>query len=70
MDYRIYDPERDGKSKLDHVRDMLVNVVHRKQLPFRPVLMDPWYAARPLLLLIERLGGLLLPAQTQPASRR
>lgn len=56
IDYRIYDPARDGKSKLDHVRDMLVNTVHGKQLPFHTVLMDTWYAERTLLLLIERLG--------------
>lgn len=56
IDYRIYDPERDGKSKLDHVRDMLLNVVQCKQLPFHTVLMDTWYAERTLLLLIERLG--------------
>ncbi len=56
IDYRIYDPERDGKSKLDHVRDMLLNVVQSKQLVFRTVLMDTWYAERTLLLLIERLG--------------
>ena len=55
IDYRIYDPERDGKSKLDHVRDMLLNAVHSKQLPFRSVLMDTWYAERTLLLLIEQL---------------
>jgi hypothetical protein len=24
IDYRIYDPDGDGKSKLDHVREMLV----------------------------------------------
>jgi hypothetical protein len=27
IDYRIYDPEGDGKTKLDHVREMLQNVV-------------------------------------------
>jgi hypothetical protein len=33
LDYRIYDPDGDGKSKLDPVREMLTNVVYRKQLP-------------------------------------
>lgn len=55
IDYRVYDPDGDGKSKLDHVHDMLVNVVHHKQLPFHAVLMDTWYAAKSLLLLIESL---------------
>ena len=34
IDYRIYEPDRDGKTKLDHVRDMLTNVLRHKQLPF------------------------------------
>jgi hypothetical protein len=58
IDYRIYDPDRDGKSKLAHVREMLLNAVHDKQLPFRAVLMDTWYAERKLMLWIERLGKL------------
>src|ERR1041384_7277955 len=40
IDYRIYDPDGDGKSKLDHVREMLTHVVYHKQLPFQAVLMD------------------------------
>lgn len=55
IDYRIYDPEGDGKSKLDHVREMLLNLVYHKQLPFRAVLMDTWYATKDLMLLIEDL---------------
>lgn len=55
IDYRIYDPERDGKTKLDHVRDMLNNALSDKALPFRGVLMDSWYAERKLMLHIERL---------------
>ena len=56
IDYRIYDPQRDGKSKLDHVRDMLNNALTDKGLPFRGVLMDCWYAERKLMLHIERLN--------------
>jgi DDE superfamily endonuclease len=56
IDYRIYDPERDGKSKLDHVREMLDNALTDKGLPFRGVLMDSWYAERKLMLHIERLN--------------
>jgi hypothetical protein len=55
IDYRIYDPTRDGKSKLDHVREMLVNAVEQKQLPFGTVLMDSWYAERRLMRLIEEM---------------
>ena len=56
MDYRIFAPETDNKSKLDHMRDMLANAVHQKRLPFRVVLMDTWYAAKNELLFIEQLG--------------
>jgi len=55
IDYRIYDPAGDGKSKLDHVREMLLNLVYHKQLPFRAILMDTWYATKELMLLIESL---------------
>jgi hypothetical protein len=56
IDYRTYDPAGDGKTKLDHVREMLQNVAHQKQLPFQAVLIDAWYATKDLMLLIESLG--------------
>ncbi len=52
IDYRIFDPDRDGKSKLDHVKEMLRSAEHRR-LAFRAVLMDSWYATKDLMLLIE-----------------
>jgi hypothetical protein len=55
IDYRLYDPDGDGKSKLDHVHDMLTNVVTHKRLPFHAVLMDTWYATKDLMLFIEGL---------------
>ena len=55
LDYRLYDPDGDGKTKLDHVQDMLTNVVYQKDLPFYAVLMDTWYATKDLLLFIESL---------------
>lgn len=56
IDYRIYDPDGDGKNKLDHVADMLQGLVYHKQLPFRAVLMDSWYATKVLMQYIDRLG--------------
>jgi len=56
IDYRIYDPKGDGKTKLDHVHEMLSNVVAEKQLPFQTVLMDSWYATKDLMLYIESLN--------------
>ncbi len=55
IDYRIYDPDRDGKRKLDHVRELLDNALYDKGLPLRGVLMDSWYAERKLMLHIEHL---------------
>jgi hypothetical protein len=34
IDYRIYDPEGDGKRKVDHVRERLDNALHDNGLPF------------------------------------
>ena len=56
IDYRVYDPAGAGKTKLDHVREMLDNVVYQKELPFQAVLMDTWYASKDLMLCIDRLG--------------
>jgi hypothetical protein len=55
IDYRIFDPETDGKTKLDHVEEMLRSVEHRR-VPFEKVLMDSWYATKVLMLLIDRMG--------------
>ena len=56
VDYRIYDPDTDGKTKLDHVKEMLTSLVDGKRVTFDRVLMDSWYGAKALLLFIESLG--------------
>jgi len=56
VDYRIYYPEGDGKSKIDHIHEMLVRFVASQRFTFDRVLMDSWYGAKALLLLIENLG--------------
>jgi hypothetical protein len=58
IDYRIYDPKGDGKSKLDHLEEMLSHTVYQKKLAFRAVLMDTWYATKDIMLLIESLQKL------------
>ena len=58
IDYRIYDPVGDGKTKLDHVQEMLTHCVYQKQLLFRFVLMDSWYAAKEIMLGIEDLKNI------------
>jgi len=56
IDYRLFNPDVDGKSKLDHVKEMLDEAIGSKQLPFKTVLMDTWYADRQLMLHIAALG--------------
>lgn len=56
IDYRIYDPDGDGKSKIDHVVEMLQNLVYHKLIPFRTVLMDSWYATKKIMQSIDNLG--------------
>ena len=57
IDYRIYDPDADGKTKLDHVEEMLQMAQHRELL-FSTVLMDSWYATKERMLLIHQMGKL------------
>jgi hypothetical protein len=56
IDYRIYDPAGDGKTKLEHMQDMLLNCVYQKSLEFWAVLMDTWYATKDIMLQIEKIG--------------
>lgn len=58
IDYRLYDPDGDGQSKLDHVSEMLKGVVYSKMLPFSTVLIDSWYAAQKLMSQIDQLEKL------------
>jgi hypothetical protein len=55
LDYRIYAPDMDGKTKNDHVRDMLVATIADKQLQARTVLFDSWYASADNLKLVHGL---------------
>jgi hypothetical protein len=54
IDWRIYDPDSDGKAKLDHVKDMFDDALHNKSLPFRAVLMDSWYATKDIMMHINK----------------
>lgn len=56
VDYRLFDPEGDGKTKLDHVRDMLISLVASKAVAFERVLVDSWYVTKELMLFIESLN--------------
>jgi hypothetical protein len=56
IDYRIYNPIADGKSKLEHVEDMLRHSIEWKKLAFRSVLFDSWYATSHLMQVVHDLG--------------
>ena len=43
IDDRIYAPDFDSKTKLDHMQEMFDNALYAKSLPFHAVLMDTWY---------------------------
>jgi hypothetical protein len=53
IDYRLFDPDRDGRSKLAHLLEMWRTLIHVEKLPFRTVLMDSWYAAMKIIKAIE-----------------
>ena len=57
IDYRIFDPDRDGKTKIDHVHDMIRSILERNIL-FSTVLMDSWYSDMKTLLWIDSLEKL------------
>ncbi len=54
VDYRIYDPSTDGKTKNEHFREMFLRAVADKRLSARTVLFDSWYASVENLKLIHR----------------
>lgn len=71
IDYRLYNPDGDGNSKLDHVQDMIESAYYAKQLPFAIVLMDSWYAAKKLMAASCCVREvLLLPLENQPFGGR
>jgi hypothetical protein len=54
IDYRVYAPDVDGKTKNDHFHEMFVNAVDQKQIKARTLLFDGWYASAENLKLIHR----------------
>jgi len=59
LDYRVYDKARDGKTKLDHMTDMLCQLIRQEKTRsvfFTHVLMDSWYATNELMNKIMDWG--------------
>jgi putative transposase len=55
VDYRIYDKAKDGLTKNDHFREMLVQAHQRGFVP-EAVIFDSWYASLPNLKQIRTFG--------------
>ncbi len=55
IDYRLYAPQTDGKTKNEHFREMLVAALADKQLQALTILFDSWYGSVDNLKLIQRL---------------
>jgi len=56
IDYRIYAPDQDGKTKNDHFAEMVRNAVSDKAIQAKRILFDTWYASADNLKLVHRLG--------------
>ncbi len=54
IDYRIYAPETDGKTKNDHFREIHLRALADKGIQARRILFDSWYAGADNLKLIHR----------------
>jgi hypothetical protein len=55
IDFRIFAPRQDGKTKNDHFQDMLINAISNKRVKAKRVLFDSWYASVENLKLVVRL---------------
>ena len=56
IDYRIFSPDHDGATKIDHLLNMLNNAVYGKKIPFGTVLFDTWYATHKIMQHVDSLG--------------
>jgi Transposase DDE domain len=57
IDYRLFDPDRDGKTKLDHVNEML-SLAEQRGLLYKTALMDSWYATTQMMTRLHQAGKL------------
>ena len=68
IDYRVYSPEDDGKTKNDHFQEMFTRLATHKRLKARTILFDTWYAPVANLKLIHRGAG--RPLRSKPNRSR
>ena len=56
IDYRVYAPDQDGKTKHQHFMEMFENAITHKHIKARTILFDAWYASVDNLKHIHRCG--------------
>jgi DDE superfamily endonuclease len=56
IDYRVYAPLEDQKTKNDHFQEMFYEACENKELPCRTILFDSWYGSVANLKMIHRAG--------------
>lgn len=54
INYRVYHPDGDGKTKNDHFAEMFKQVTENQQIKARNIAFDSWYASVNNLKMIER----------------
>ena len=54
IDYRIYHPDTDGKTKNDHFQEMFKRLITHKNIQTRTILFDSWYGSMDNIKLIHR----------------
>ena len=56
VNYRVYHPEADGKTKNDHFQEMFKQAIEHQQIKARNIAFDSWYASVDNLKLVHRSG--------------
>lgn len=56
INYRVYNPDEDGKTKNEHFREMFVQANESEQIKARNIAFDSWYGSADNLKLIHRSG--------------
>lgn len=56
INYRIYNPDSDGKTKNDHFAEMFKQAINNQAIKARNIAFDSWYASVDNLKLIHRSG--------------
>jgi len=56
IDFRVYAPIADGKTKNDHFQEMILSAYKNKGIQAQTILFDCWYASSENIKCIHRLG--------------